>query len=242
MPKPTTKKFRATLLPSGMGLQSSFAILPFEIKKAWPGLQVRRVKGEINGFAFQTALFPTPKGHGFFVNKKMLAGALARRGDLVEIRVEPDLSERKESMPEELIKAMKEAPGLRKWFDKLPPGHQRWIANTVSEPKSAASRKKRAEDEVERLYLTMEGEKETPPVLRAAFQRQPRAEAGWRTLTAIQRRNHLFMIFGCRSAEAREKRVRMAIAAGLERLDPGSRRDAPERKRSSWTVRDPEDL
>jgi uncharacterized protein YdeI (YjbR/CyaY-like superfamily) len=214
----SSKSFHTTLLPSGMGLKSSFAILPFDIAKAWPGLQVRRVKGEINGFAFQTALFPTPKGHGFFVNKKMLAGAGLRQGDRAEIRLEPDLEQRKETAPEELLHAMKGAAGLRKWFERLPPGHRRWIAHSIAEPKSAASRQKRAEEMAERLYLTMEGEIETPPILRAAFQRQPQAEAGWKALTAVQRRNNLFMIFGCRSAEARERRVRIAIDSAVDLL------------------------
>jgi uncharacterized protein YdeI (YjbR/CyaY-like superfamily) len=200
-----------------MGLQSCFAILPFDIAKAWPALKVRRVKGDINGFAFQTALFPTPKGHGFFVNKKMLAGARLRQGDRAEIRLEPDLEQRSETAPQELLRAMKGAPGLRKWFDKLPPGHRRWIAQIITEPKSAASRQKRAEEMAERLYLTMEGEIETPPILRAAFRLQPLAEAGWEALTAVQRRNNLFMIFGCRSPEAREKRVRAAIETAVDR-------------------------
>ncbi|HEY3704479.1 MAG TPA: YdeI/OmpD-associated family protein, partial [Terracidiphilus sp.] len=207
---------------SGMGLKSTFALLPFDIAKAWPGVRVRRVAGEINGFSFRTALFPTQRGHGFIVNKKMLAGAGVRQGDRVAVRLQPDLEERKELMPDELLRAMREAPGLRKWFDRLPEGHKRWIAQTISEPKSAASRQKRAEEAAERLYLTMEGEKETPPILRAAFQRQPLAQAGWKALTPVQRRNHLFMIFGCRSPEAQAKRLHAAIENALSRAGRGS--------------------
>jgi uncharacterized protein YdeI (YjbR/CyaY-like superfamily) len=245
MPKSNAKSFRATLEPSGMGLQSSFALLPFDIAKAWPGLKVRRVKGEINGFAFQTALFPTPRGHGFIVNKKMLAGAGVRQGDRAQIRLEPDLEQRTEAIPEELIRAMRGAPGLRKWFDKLPAGHKRWIAHTITEPKSAASRQKRAEQTAELLYLTMEGEKEIPPILRAAFQRQPLSEAGWKTLTPIQRRNFLWGIFSCSRPESREKRVRLAIETALARVsrvtgEPGPR--TPLKKTSSWRVWDAEDL
>jgi uncharacterized protein YdeI (YjbR/CyaY-like superfamily) len=201
-----------------MGLRSSFALLPFDIEKAWPELRVRRVKGEINGLGFSTALFPTPRGHGFIVNRQMLAGAGARLGDRVEIRIEPDLEERKEIIPEELLRAMKDAPGLRKWFERLPPGHKRWIAQTVAQPKSAASRQKKAEDIAEGLYLTMEGEKETPPILRAAFQRQPLAEAGWKALTPVQRRGHLFGIFSLKRPEAREKRTRRALEEAISRL------------------------
>ena len=218
------KTFRVTLVPSGMGLRSSFALLPFDPAKAWPGLPVRRVVGEINGFQFRTALFPTPRGRGFIVNKKMLAGAGAHPGDRVLVCLQPDLDERRESIPAELIAAMKEAPGLRKWFSRLPPGHQRWIAQYVAEPKSAASRRKRAEETAERLYLTMDGENESPPVLRAAFIRQPLAETGWKALTPTQRRNHLFMIFGCRSAEAREKRVHAAIEQAVAKVQTASRR------------------
>jgi uncharacterized protein YdeI (YjbR/CyaY-like superfamily) len=194
-----------------MGLRSSFALLPFDIAKAWPGLQVRRIKGEINGFGFRTALFATAEGHGFVVNKKMLAGAGARQGDRVTIRLEPDLEARTEEAPEELVRAMRGAPGLRKWFENLPPGHRRWIAHSITEPKSAASRQKRADDMAERLYLTMEGEKEPPPILRAAFQAQPLAQEGWLAMTPVRRRNHLFLMFGYRSTEAREKRLRAAV-------------------------------
>lgn len=211
MSRSDAKTFRAVVGPSGMGLRSSFALLPFDIAKAWPGLRVRRIKGEINGFGFRTALFATAEGHGFVVNKKMLAGAGARQGDRVTIRLEPDLEARTEEAPEELVRAMRGAPELRKWFEKLPPGHRRWIAHSIGEPKSAASRQKRAEDMVERLYLTMEGEKEPPPVLRAAFQAQPLAQQGWMAMTPVQRRNHLFTMFGYRSPQARQKRVEAAI-------------------------------
>ena len=108
------RTFRATLEPSGMGLSSSFARLPHDLASAWSELRVRRVKGEINGFQFRTALFHTPKGHGFVVNKRMLAGAGARQGDRVIIRLEPDLEMRTETTPEEMVRAMKGAPGLRK--------------------------------------------------------------------------------------------------------------------------------
>jgi uncharacterized protein YdeI (YjbR/CyaY-like superfamily) len=233
MPKSIAKTFRATLQTSGMGLESRFAILPFDITKAWPGIHVRRVKGEINGFAFQTALFPTARGHGFFVNKKMLAGAHARPGDSVTIRLEPDLAERKEVMPAELVEAMKGAGSLGKWFEKLPPGHRRWIAHHITEPKSAASRQKRAEEVAERLYLTMEGERELPPILRAAFQRQPLAEAGWKAMTPVQRRNQLFILFGYRSPEAQQNRLQTILEDAVARA---KRKSGSEGRRRQLAV------
>jgi hypothetical protein len=68
----------------------------------------------------------------------------------------------------------------------------------------------------ERLFLAMEGEAEPPPILRAAFQRQPVARIGWDAMTRIKRRNHLLGIFYYQTAEARERRVRAAIEDALK--------------------------
>jgi uncharacterized protein YdeI (YjbR/CyaY-like superfamily) len=74
----------------------------------------------------------------------------------------------------------------------------------------------------ERLLLAMEGEKEPPPVLRAAFQRQPRALEGWNKLTPTQRRNFLLAIFYYESAEARERRAAKVVEKALEAAAKGS--------------------
>ena len=53
------------------------------------------------------------------------------------------------------------------------------IGAWVSEPKSTEGRAQRAERMAERLLLTLEGETDPPPILQAAFLRQPwRARAG----------------------------------------------------------------
>ena len=59
------------------------------------------MRGEIEGFAFRTSLFPDPRGSGhiLLVNKKMQAGAHARAGSRVRIVLEPDLEEREVVIP-----------------------------------------------------------------------------------------------------------------------------------------------
>ena len=214
------KSFRAVLEPDGTRLRWTVVRVPFDIKRSWPGRNGRRVKGTVNGFAFRTTLFPDPMGGGLvlLVNKKMLAGAGARQGERVEIVLEPDLEERETVVPAELARLMRQAPGLTAWVKKMSASNQREIGKWVLEPATAASRQKRAELMAERLALTMEGEKEPPPILRAAFQRQPLAEAGWSALTPAQRRGHLLGIFYYRTAEAREKRAQAAIADALRRI------------------------
>src|SRR5215472_1796655 len=93
------KTFRALLEPDGTRLRWTIARVPFDIAKAWPERKGRRVRGTVNGFAFRSSLFPDsnpPAGggkHFLLVNKKMQAGAGARRGDRVRIVLEQDLEE-----------------------------------------------------------------------------------------------------------------------------------------------------
>ena len=224
------KTFRAVLESTGDTLRWVIARVPFDPAEVWPVRKGRRVCGEINGFAFRTALFPEAGGKKYvlLVNKKMQAGAGAKAGDKVTIRLQPDLEERESAVPAELAKALKEDRALRRYFDGLNPSMRRYVGSWVAEPKSAASRVKRAEQTAEWLFLAMDGEREVPPVLRVAFQRQPAARAGWEAMTPIRRRNHLLSIFHCQGAEAREKRVRNAIEDAVnaaKRTGAGGRRE-----------------
>ena len=211
------KTFRAVLEPLGSELRWVISRVPFDVAKAWPERRGNRVRGEINGFAFRTALFPYPQtgGRMLLVNKRMQAGANARAGAKVEITLEPDFQERPALMPPELEKALKQDRQLRKWFDGLSEYTRRTFGAMVAEVKNPASRRKMAERIAERLLLTMEGEIETPPILKAAFARQPLAEAGWKAMTAAQRRGHLLGIFYYQSAEGRENRAAKAVEEGL---------------------------
>jgi hypothetical protein len=63
--------------------------------------------------------------------------------------------------------------------------------------------------------LTLEGESEPPPVLLAAFLRQPLARAGWEAMTPVQRRGHLLGIFHYQTVESRERRAGKAVEEAL---------------------------
>lgn len=217
MSKSAAKSFTALLEPDGTQLRWVIARVPFDIARAWPLRNGRRVRGDIEGFAFRTSLFPDPRASGsiLLVNKKMQAGAKARPGDKVRITLEPDLEERPAELPPELAKELKSDRQLRRWFDQLSPSMRREISKWTGEPKSAESRRKRASRIAERMLLAMEGEHEPPPILRIAFQRNPKAEQGWNALTPTQRRNHLLGIFYYEGVEARERRAAKAIEDAL---------------------------
>lgn len=228
MSKSAAKFFRALLEPDGTQLRWVIARVPFDIAKAWPVRNDRRVRGNIEGFAFRTSLFPDPRGSGsiLLVNKKMQAGAKARLGDKVHITLEPDLEERPADIPPDLITELKTDHQLRCWFDQLSPSMRREIGKWAGEPKSAQARQKRAAKIAERMLQAMEGEHEPPPILRIAFQRNPKAQAGWYALTPTQRRNHLLGIFYYEGVEARERRAAKAIDDALRAAEkqPQSRR------------------
>jgi uncharacterized protein YdeI (YjbR/CyaY-like superfamily) len=206
------------LEPDGTSLRWVIARVPFDIAKAWPERRRLRVRGAINGFAFRTSLFPIPgsTGHMLLVNKKMQAGAKARVGSKVKISLEPDFEERKAVMPPEFARALKGDRRLRKWFDGLSEYTRRMFGAIVDEAKGPETRERLAERLAERLLLTMEGELETPPILKAAFARQTLAEAGWKAMTATQRRGHLLGIFYYEGAEARQRRAAKAVEDALK--------------------------
>ncbi len=213
------KTFTALLEPDGTDLNWTIARIPFDLAKAWPLRKGRRVRGEIEGFAFRTTLFPRPGGaeHYLLVNKKMQAGAGVRAGEKARIWLEPDLEEREILLPAELEKQLNGDRGLRKWFDGLSDSMRREIGKWADESKSPVSRQKRAEKMAERLMQAMEGEQEPPPVLKAAFHRQPRAREAWFALTPTQRRNHLLGIFYYETAEGREHRAAKAIEEAVKK-------------------------
>jgi uncharacterized protein YdeI (YjbR/CyaY-like superfamily) len=217
MKSSTIQSFTAVLEPLRNGLGWVIARIPFDVAEAWPVRRGLRVRGEIEGFAFRSSLFANSGGGGHFllVNKKMQGAAWAGLGSKVRIRLEPDLEERAAVIPPELAAALKGDRRLPKWFAGLSHSTRKEIGAWVSEPKGDAARRQRAERMAERLLLTLEGERELPPILHAAFLRQPRARRGWEAMTPTQRRGHLLGIFYYQSVEARERRAAKAIEEAL---------------------------
>ncbi len=182
--------------------------VPFDAAKAW-GLRGQiRVKGDINGFAFCTSLFPDGEGrHYLLVNKRMQKGAQASAGSVVRIRMERDDAEREVSVPSELKRILAGDRQLSRWYDKLNPSTRNDITKWVTDPKSGEARTRRAEQIAERMLSVMEAEQELPPVLQVAFARDPRAKQGWDAMSPARRRGHLFGIFYYRTPDGQGKRI-----------------------------------
>jgi uncharacterized protein YdeI (YjbR/CyaY-like superfamily) len=207
-PKPVAKSFKATLERMQSNLGWVIIRIPFDVPKVWGSRGRLRVKGEINGFAFRTSLFPTGRGYHFLlVNKRMQSGGNATAGNVARFRLEPDTAERKAILPAELQRFLDEDRLLRLWFERLTYSIRKWIGDQIAQVKSAETRMRRAEQIAEQLLATMEAEEELPPILKAAFARDPRAFEGWQRMSPTRRRGHLLSIFYYRSPEARDRRV-----------------------------------
>ena len=139
MPKPAAKSFRATLERMDSPLKWVIVRIPFDVHKLWGKRGQLRIKGEINGLAFRTSLFPTGKGgHYLLVNKRMQAGGRTGPGMAAHFWLEPDTEKRVVAEPDELTRALAEDRGLRRWFDKLNPSKRSEIVKLVAQPKSSA--------------------------------------------------------------------------------------------------------
>src|SRR5260370_6648620 len=192
MAKNAAKTFRAVIEPLSGGLGWVVARLPFDIDEEWNKMVRLRVKVEVGGEVFRTSLFPDAQrgGHFVLVNKKMQKAAGARVGAVVDFAIAPDLEERTPTVPPELAKLLKTEKKLAKWYEGLSEPIRWEVAKWIDGVKSAEARQRRAEQIAERMMLTMEGEKELPPVLEVAIRRAPGARKGWDALTKAQRRSN----------------------------------------------------
>ena len=213
MAEKTRKRFSAVIEPLSGGLGWVVARLPFDVDRTWKKMVRLRVRVEVGGEEFRTSLFPDAHkgGHFLLVNKKMQKAAGAKVGAMVDFVVAPDLEDRTPTVVPELAKLLKTEKKLAKFYEGLSEPIRWEITKWIDGVKSAEARQRRTEQLAERLMLTMEGEKELPPVLQVAFARVPGARAGWDAMTRLQRRRNLMAVFYYQSPEAREKRVRKVV-------------------------------
>jgi uncharacterized protein YdeI (YjbR/CyaY-like superfamily) len=212
------KRFKAVLEKGSRALGWTIARVPFDPAKEWKEMVRLRVCGEVGGAPFRTSLFPDARG-GYYllVNRAMQEGAGVALGDAAEFTLQPDLEPREAEFPDELAVLLDEEQGLREWYGELTEYTRREIGKWVNGVKGDEARMRRAEQMAERLLAAMEGERELPPVIAAAFRARPRARAGWAKMTPLQRRHELLGVFYYQTPEARQKRVEKLCDAAEKR-------------------------
>jgi uncharacterized protein YdeI (YjbR/CyaY-like superfamily) len=213
MKKSVAKSFSAVLTRSGNSLHWVVIRLPFDSARLWGVRGAFKVKGEINGFAFRSSLFPTGDGHHYMVvNNQMQKAARVGPGMEAQFRMEPDPERKVSPTPPEFEKLLRSTKRLQKFYESLPPSTRNFIVDAVAKAKQPETRLRRAEQAAEHLMEVMEAELELPPILKQAFARNPEAAEGWRRMPPSHRRSHLFGIFGHRNLETRLRRIEKAMA------------------------------
>jgi len=189
-PKIVTKSFAAILERAPRMPNWVIVRLPLDVGKIWGVRGHLKVKGEINGFAFASALFPTREGwHFLIVNKRMQTGAKATPGVKARFRIGPDTALRKFVAAAELLRELRQSKRLQKYHDALSPSTRNDIAKWISEGKQSETRVRRAQQLAERLMLTMEAEREPPPIMQVARSRGRLRSTSFASETAPQARS-----------------------------------------------------
>jgi uncharacterized protein YdeI (YjbR/CyaY-like superfamily) len=214
------KHFQARLEPVRISLPWTIIRLPFDPVEAWPNRVKLRVKGSLRvaggssePYSFATSLQRSHElGYMMLVTEKMRKATGLAAGSVAEVVLEADIDGQSATPPPELVKLLRADRAVKKWFESLNYSTRKFLADDIQTPKSAEVRVRRAEQWVERMMMTMEGEESPPPILQAAFRRQPLAQAGWEALTPNQRRLALFSLSMCASPEAQAKRIERVVA------------------------------
>src|SRR5207342_3491785 len=134
------------------------ARLPIDAAKIWGKRGQLRIKGEINGFAFSSTLFPAGDGtHFLIVNKKLLSGGKTAAGLTAKFRLQPDTTPRPVvAPPREMISELGQSKRLLKFYESLNNSTRHEIAKWIAQGKQEETRRRRARQMAERLMETME--------------------------------------------------------------------------------------
>jgi uncharacterized protein YdeI (YjbR/CyaY-like superfamily) len=192
--------------------------IPFDVKKAFGKGGRLPVKGEVNGFAFRTSLFPRKDGkHFLLMNKKMQQGAGATSlGDKVQVSLELDEETRTVGIPALLKKEIEEDEELLAYYKSFSYSMRKYFSDHITDPKSKQIQKKRAEELAVILMQMHDGEQNPPPILEAEFAHNPKAHKGWERMSSSHKRGHLWGIFYYKNPESCARRMAKAVEQMVE--------------------------
>lgn len=151
---PETKiHFRATLLQPESATKRvawAFLVLPRTASARLPARGTVSVEGSINGHTFKAVLEPDgEKSHWLKVDARMLKGAGASIGHVVQLEIAPASKEIESKVPPDLRKALAAAPAAKAlWSEITTVARRDWIQwiTSAKQPETRARRIRNACD------------------------------------------------------------------------------------------------
>lgn len=127
-------------------LKTSYLEIPEIVVKKIGGIGKQRLLCEVNNVVkFQCGLMSLAEGKAYIsINTKRLKEINSKVGDTVTVTITKDESEYGVELAEEIAELFLQDPEMKKRFDFLTPGKQRYILNYVTVVKSKQLRLERA--------------------------------------------------------------------------------------------------
>src|ERR1700727_1310832 len=110
-----------------------------------------------------------------------------------------------------LARELAKSKRLLKFFNSLPDSTREQIDTSIRNVKKEETRHRRARHAAEYLMETMEAELDPPPMIKAAFARNPKARLGWELMPQSLRRQYLLAIFRSRFPETRARYLELTV-------------------------------
>jgi hypothetical protein len=145
-------QFEALLEANGEGGAWPLIFIPVDCVEAFGTKGRLSVKGTLNGFPFQSSIFPNGDGtHHLMINKQMREGAKAKVGDTLAVTMEADTGPRVVSVPDDLQRALSGHAEASAIFEKLAYSHKKEYVEWIEQAKREETRAGRIQKTVEML-------------------------------------------------------------------------------------------
>ena len=145
-----------TILQSINGATSPIviALVPFDIEAVFGVKNRVDIRGTIDSHPFERTLLPLGDGrHYFMLNAKMMKAIRKKMGDEVYIEIEEKehTGYKEVELPDYFLMELEENPIAKEQYELSNPSAKRWVAQFVTEPKSADAKAKRVLKAIEVL-------------------------------------------------------------------------------------------
>jgi len=138
------QEFKATLNAVGPNGAWTRLQVPFDVYNSYGSRGRVSVRGTINGFEFQSSIFPDGEG-GFhmMVNKEMQRGAGVKPGDVAHVVMQMDVEKREVAVPPDVEAAMKLNKEAQASFAKMAPSTRKEYVDWITSAKQQETRERR---------------------------------------------------------------------------------------------------